>query len=124
MDQNKKTVKIQRLENQGDLELLIRGDAVQIVYEPASRFGDIEENVGAYHGINPFNHFLQFLIPAPQGQGIIIYQAGKNRIELKDGKIVLKEKETHGGCSYPESRSYEGWTHDELNDTLVKAGLR
>jgi hypothetical protein len=115
-----KQVKIQRLESLEDLELLIRGDAVEIVYEnmPLWKYGS-ENELGAYHGMSHSNQF-QFLIPMmSNGEYLVMYRARRSQIQVRDGKVILNEDK-----SVTESFSPRQSEYVELNNTLVMAGLR
>ncbi|MBI2129803.1 hypothetical protein HYU07_06210 [Candidatus Woesearchaeota archaeon] len=124
--ETKRKIKIQLLENLEDLEILMRGDAVNIIYqnEPLWKYGE-KEQVGAYHGKSEFG-FLQFLIPAVAREDcIIMYETRKSQITIKDGKIVLNEDKSvttahiSGDESFQDHQEYE-----TLNETLAIAELR
>lgn len=112
-------IKITPLENLDDLELLVRGDVVQLVYQNIWNYH--EENhefLAAYRAIA--NNLFQFLVPTPMSNNYItIYQALKERIQVKDTKIFLKEDKCAIETIGPGHYSYEG-----LNGLLISAGLR
>jgi len=111
---------ITALENLDDLDLLMQGDAVQIVYqnEPMWKH-DEEEHLGAYHGKTSLG-LLQFLVPAKaKDEYIIMYRARKGAIQLRDGKIVLNVDK-----SVTESFSQANPDYEKINMTLKNSGLR
>jgi hypothetical protein len=111
--------KITQLENLDDLDLLMKGDVVQMVYN--NIWGCHEKNneyLAAYHAI--CDGMFQFLVPTPMSKdSITTYKARKDLIQVKDGRIFLKEDKCviepigPGDCSY-----------NKLNDTLKAARLR
>lgn len=110
-------VRIEGLDEKEDLELLVRGDAVAIVFVDA--YGEEEESVGAYHGRTRVNQF-QFVIPKfSREEYILQHRARKSQIQVRDRKIILYED-----MSVTETFSQGNSRYKDLNDTLVKAKLR
>ena len=108
------------LEHKDDLQCLMRGDLVKIIFQNEPHWKYDEENeIGAYHGVWMNGH-LQFVIPAEmRGEYIVMYRSRKSDIELRDGAIVINEDRS-------STQAYEQ-THSDyksLNETLKLAGLR
>ena len=117
---NQTEVIIQRIEDKEDLEALIPGDALNIVFKntPEWKFGE-EKFSGAYHGKSDLG-FYQFLQPTFMGEEyIIVYAAVKERIDIIDGKIILKEGKASIHSFTPTNPEYE-----KFNKTLKMSGLR
>ncbi len=115
-----KQVNIQRLENIDDLDLLIKGDAVPIIYqfEPKSYNKD-KEKIGAYHGKSSTGQF-EFIISAfLGGEYLIRHMVEKCSLIVQNGKIVINEDK-----SATKSFSQGDYEYPELNRTLIIAGLR
>ena len=104
----------QSLESLDDLDLLVSGDVVQMVYLNYWNLHDhCNEYLAAYHASR--EGMLHFLVKTPTSEtNITMYQARKDLIQVKDGKVLLKEDncviQTVGSGHY----SYRG-----LNDTLL-----
>ena len=116
---------ITQLESLDDLGLLMQGDAVQIEhqYEGLDRKVRKDEYIAAYHGKTP-KGLLQFLVPIRKMMSeeylIRMYQAQKELIQIKDGKIIFSEsKGIEIEPFYSERYEYKG-----LNKTLKTAGLK
>ena len=115
-----KKVKIQALESLDDLDVLIRGDALKIVFQYESwRSSHEGEELGAYHGRSNSDQF-QFVIPAIMSdEYIIMYRARRSQMKARDGKVILNEDK-----SVTDSFSQSHRDYVELNKTLIQAGLR
>ena len=112
--------KITHLESPDDLELLVRGDLVQIILqnEPLWKH-DEEEHLAAYHGRSVLDH-LQFLVPIDaRYEYIVRYQVRDNLAQVRDGKVVLSESKYITNAFAPDNSRYP-----DLNKTLIRAGLR
>lgn len=108
------TVNIQRLDNAEDLELLIRGDAIE-----RKDTSSTELETVAFHIINDVRHF-EFLFPAfCKEDYIIMDRVRKSIIQVVEGRIVYDRDR----CAI-ESFSQNDRGYNDLNKTLQMAGLR
>ena len=113
-----KQVKLVRLEDSNDLEILIRGDVVQLILNSNSVFNSDKEKLAVYHGKSEL-YQLQFVCPEEGQKYIVMHMAKGNRIDRRDGKIIMREDR-----SVTQSFSNNNIEYDELNRTLIMGGFR
>jgi hypothetical protein len=107
---------VQRLESREDLDLLVRGDAIE---RKDTAFPSRDSEPGAYHRINRVGHF-EFLFPAFIRDGYIIMErVRRSLIQVVDGRLVYD-----GDRCAIESFSQSHPEYEELNKTIKMAGLR
>ncbi|MFT4343964.1 MAG: hypothetical protein ACMXYE_04425 [Candidatus Woesearchaeota archaeon] len=114
------SVTLTQVESREDLECLVRGDAVTLIFQnhPGDKHGEIEYTA-VYHG-RYFENSVELVVAKGKREKFVtVYTQRIDTVQFRDGALVFDERHSSIQSYNKSHRDYE-----KFDETLRKAGVR